>query len=144
MGHSPKFLMSCIQPLFCFFFSQDLQTCDWPRNVPCNIQTHLNDAEAELENINIAIESKKVLVKLIFLQNQSHILSSSLLNTLRRQINVLVNGAHRFVWQTKKHSFSFATILLFCIIFCLALSSFLLLSPLLIILFYWYLILASN
>merc|ERR1719284_1025206 len=40
-------------------YSQDLQTCDWPRNVPCNIQTHLNDAEAELENINIAIESKK-------------------------------------------------------------------------------------
>jgi len=40
-------------------YSQDLQTCDWPRNVPCNIQNNLNDAEAELENINIAIESKK-------------------------------------------------------------------------------------
>jgi len=40
-------------------YSQDLQTCDWPRNVPCNIQKSFNDAEAELENINIAIESKK-------------------------------------------------------------------------------------
>jgi len=38
-------------------YSQDLQTCDWPRNVPCNLQ---NTVETEIaENINIAIESKK-------------------------------------------------------------------------------------
>ena len=45
----------------------------------------------------VDVAQKKVLDKHIFLQNQSHILSSSLFNTLRRQISVLVNGAHRFV-----------------------------------------------
>ena len=39
-------------------YSEDLQTCDWPRNVPCNKK---NSVESEdNENINIAIESKKV------------------------------------------------------------------------------------
>lgn len=38
-------------------YSEDLQTCDWPRNVPCNKQNSVDNVDQE--NINIAIESKK-------------------------------------------------------------------------------------
>jgi len=38
-------------------YSEDLQTCDWPRNVPCNKQNSVESADQE--NVNIAIESKK-------------------------------------------------------------------------------------
>jgi len=42
-------------------YSEDLQTCDWPRNVPCNINKIDIDGllVEEEENVNIAIESKK-------------------------------------------------------------------------------------
>ena len=39
-------------------YSEDLQTCDWPRNVPCNKINNIENNQKE--NINIAIESKKV------------------------------------------------------------------------------------
>ena len=38
-------------------YSEDLQTCDWPRNVPCNKNNSVETNDKE--NINIAIESKK-------------------------------------------------------------------------------------
>ena len=41
-------------------YSEDLQTCDWPRNVPCNKNNSVESNDKE--NINIAIESKKVSV----------------------------------------------------------------------------------
>jgi len=42
-------------------YSQDLQTCDWPRNVPCNIRDSLtgHTQHTDTENVNIAIESQK-------------------------------------------------------------------------------------
>merc|ERR1711955_83555 len=39
-------------------YSEDLQTCDWPRNVPCNKINNIENNQKE--NTNIAIESKKV------------------------------------------------------------------------------------
>jgi len=38
-------------------YSEDLQTCDWPRNVPCNKKNNVESIDQE--NVNIAIESKK-------------------------------------------------------------------------------------
>lgn len=52
-------LESCIGGLV---YSEDLQTCDWPHNVPCNVNLEKETSdklELEVEDINIAIESKK-------------------------------------------------------------------------------------
>ena len=46
-------------------YSEDLQTCDWPRNVPCNKENNVENISQE--NINIAIESKKVSDKSTFI-----------------------------------------------------------------------------
>jgi len=50
-------LESCIGGLV---YSEDLQTCDWPHNVPCTVSSGPNISdESEEEDVNIAIESKK-------------------------------------------------------------------------------------
>ena len=51
-------LESCIGGLV---YSEDLQTCDWPHNVPCSVNNDVKLLErVGEEDVNIAIESKKV------------------------------------------------------------------------------------